>query len=215
MWNLDPKICPVLTRDLPGGDGVGVQLIGVQQPRQSFGSTALVFITGEVLPLNSEVGEKSWKGREEGGRSQSTHAHQNIPLYHCVPSEVSVRTRCSSSIHSVVSLRMSLKAFTGCPRNPSGSLVAAVERTSSLSAHLDADMRVLSPSTFTRQLLLTAEGRRAMSWHPPVHKQEALLFDLGQFVLLSSDVLLQRGDQVLLREQQVGHVTCRGRRQSI
>lgn len=143
MW-YQTQICSVLTWDLSGGDGVSVQLVGVQQPRQSFGSTALVFITGEVLPLNSEVREKSWNGRVEGGiqrgRSQSTHKKQNIPLCHCVPSEVSVRTKCSSSVHSVVSLRMSLKAFTGCPKKPSGSLVAAVERTSSLSAHLDADI---------------------------------------------------------------------------
>lgn len=39
-------------------------------------------------------------------------------------------------------------------------------------------------------------------------EQRHSLFDLLQFALLRSDVVLQRGDQVLLREQQVRHVTC-------
>lgn len=70
------------------------------------------------------------------------HKRQHNPL--SVPSEVSVRTKSSSSAHSVVSLRMSLKAFTGCPRKPSGSPAAAAERTSSLSAHLEADVKSLT-----------------------------------------------------------------------
>lgn len=53
-----------------------------------------------------------------------------------VPSDKSVRTKVSSSTHSVLSLLISLKALTGCPRKPSGSPVAVADRMSSLSAHL-------------------------------------------------------------------------------
>lgn len=53
-----PQICPLLTWDPSSGDGVGVQLIGVQQPRQGLGCTTLVFVIGEVLPLDNEVREE-------------------------------------------------------------------------------------------------------------------------------------------------------------
>lgn len=66
--------------------------------------------------------------------------------------------------------------------------------------------RVLSPSTFYTSSISFDAAK-----HPHVHitHQSVLLFDLGEFVLLSSDVILQRGDQVLLSEQQVGHVACK------
>lgn len=45
----------VLTWQLSGGDGAGVQLVGVLQPHQSFGGADLIVISGEVLPLDGEV----------------------------------------------------------------------------------------------------------------------------------------------------------------
>ncbi len=50
-----PGLVALLTWQLSGGDGVGVQLVGVQQPHQSFGGSGLVVIVGEVLPLDGEV----------------------------------------------------------------------------------------------------------------------------------------------------------------
>lgn len=49
---------------------------------------------------------------------------------------VSFSTRLSRSPHSLLSRFTSLKALTGCPRNPSGSCMAVFVSESSLSAHL-------------------------------------------------------------------------------
>lgn len=54
-----------------------------------------------------------------------------------LPSDMSFRTRLSSSPHSVLSRFISLNAFTGCPKNPSGSFVAVSVSLSNFSAHLE------------------------------------------------------------------------------
>ena len=53
-----PEAMP--TWQLPRGDDVGVQLVGVLQPHQGFGGSGLVVIVGEVLPLDGEVGDEHW-----------------------------------------------------------------------------------------------------------------------------------------------------------
>lgn len=155
MW-YQTQICSVLTWDLSGGDGVSVQLVGVQQPRQSFGSTALVFITGEVLPLNSEVREKSWNGREEGGiqrgRSVNTQKTKYPTLSLCT-----IRGVCEDKVLQLCPLcgkssnelegvhwvpQKTLRVTGGCRRENLQFVCPSGRRH-----------RVLSPSTFTQQLL--------------------------------------------------------------
>lgn len=58
----------MVTWQLPSGHGVGVQLVGVHQSGQSFCSSSLVLIVGEVLPLGGQVGNEHWKNHQ-GGRS--------------------------------------------------------------------------------------------------------------------------------------------------
>ena len=48
----------LLTWQLTRGDGVGVQLVGVLQPHQSFGGARLVVVVWEALPLDGEVGDE-------------------------------------------------------------------------------------------------------------------------------------------------------------
>lgn len=143
MWNLDPKL------SCPNPGSVRWRWCWCPVDRCPAASSELWQHRSGLHHWESAAFE-SWGWREKlkrqrrgrhRGREELVNTHRpKYPLYHCVPSEGSVRTRCSSSIHSVVSLWMSLKAFTGCPRKPSGSLLAAVERTSSLSAHLNADI---------------------------------------------------------------------------
>ena len=57
----------LLTRQVAGGDGVGLQMVRVLQPQQSLGRPRLVVLGGEVLALHGQVGDEGWSpGRREG-----------------------------------------------------------------------------------------------------------------------------------------------------
>lgn len=62
----------MVTWQLPSGHGVGIQLVGVHQSGQSFGSSSLILIVGEVLPLGGQVGNEHWNNRRGGRRARST-----------------------------------------------------------------------------------------------------------------------------------------------
>lgn len=78
------------------------------------------------------------------------------------------------------------------------------------------DLQFVCPSGLRHKSFISINvyTTASVSFNAVVHDthQSVLLFDLGEFVLLSADVVLQRGDQILLSEQQVGHVTCTGHR---
>lgn len=60
-----PGLEALLTWQLSSGECVGVQLVGVHQPHQSFSSTSLILIIGEKLPLDGEVRDEHWNTTEE------------------------------------------------------------------------------------------------------------------------------------------------------
>lgn len=64
--------CRKVTWQLPNGHGVSVQLVNVHQSGQSFGSSSLVLIVGEVMLLGGQVGDEHWDNHQRGRRGQST-----------------------------------------------------------------------------------------------------------------------------------------------
>lgn len=97
----------------------------------------------------------------------------------CVPSDKSVRTKFSSSTHSVLSLLISLKALTGCPRKPSGSLVAIADRTSSLSAHLHTKHHNACAALSSNDTkIYTTQHHRKNMW-PLFHSLRTISFSLN------------------------------------
>lgn len=50
-----------LTWQVPSGEGVCVQVVGVLEPQEGLGCSSLILIIWEELPLDCHVGDKAWE----------------------------------------------------------------------------------------------------------------------------------------------------------